>query len=246
MLKNITIFMIKAYWLTTKEKLKKINYRKIVVIFLISLLILFLLITFVISQFSITQFEAILSRELQEDRSPMLDFYMKTVSLFGENQVAIPMIIIVSLLFFIFKYRLEALFVLLSSLASVINFGLKLLINRQRPTDDLVTIITEAKHQSFPSGHTVHYVVFFGIILVFIFRVKKLSLWLRILIALICLTLIISVPFSRVYLGAHWTTDVLAGFMEGLIFLSVLLYFYFKWIKRIDQKQSEIYSLGSK
>lgn len=214
------------------NQLQKINYRKLAIIFLTGLAILFLLLTLGISLFSVQQFEAALTKELQESRNQLLDTYMLVVSFFGENQVATPMIIITSLIFLLFKYKLEALFILLTSLASVFNFGLKLLINRQRPTADLVEKITETHNQSFPSGHTVHYVVFFGLLLFFAIKIKAIPVWLKVIISLLCLTLIFSVPFSRVYLGAHWTSDVIAGFFFGILMLSALLFFYFKLQKR--------------
>jgi membrane-associated phospholipid phosphatase len=216
----------------TRNQLHKINFRKLSVTFLISISILFLLLTLFISFFSISDFEAILTRELQEERNPLFDFFMITVSLFGENYVAIPMIIGTSLLFYLFNYKLEAIFMLATSLGSVFNFGLKVLINRQRPTADLVEKITETSHQSFPSGHTVHYVVFFGMLLVLSLKIKANPVWAKIIIAMLCITLIIAVPFSRVYLGAHWTTDVIAGFFFGILVLSGLLFMYFKLQKR--------------
>ncbi len=214
------------------NRLNKINFRKLAIIFLIGLAAGFLLLTLIISIFSIQEFEATLTKELQEERNQLLDKYMLIVSLFGENQVATPMIISTAIIFWLFRYRLEGLFMLLTSLGSVMNFGMKLLINRQRPTDDLVQKITETSNQSFPSGHTVHYVVYFGLLLFFVLEIKAIPVWLKVVISIICLTLIISVPFSRVYLGAHWTTDVIAGFFFGLLVLAGLLFFYFKLQKR--------------
>lgn len=210
-----------------KRKIERIPVRKIAVISLIFLFFVFLLITLLIVVFSINEFEAILSRELQEERNPAMDFYMKAASLFGETQIALPMIIGTAFLFAAFGYMKEGIFMLFTSVGSVINFGLKILINRQRPTADLVEILGETSHQSFPSGHTVHYVVFFGMLMILFFRIRRIRLWVRLLIALFCLFLIFSIPFSRVYLGAHWTTDVLAGFIEGIVILSALLYLYF-------------------
>lgn len=222
-----------------KKELKRIPLATIAIYSLLFLLAAFLALTAFVLIFSPSEFEAVLSRELQEDRNPLMDGYMKMVSLFGENETAVPMIAATAAAFAVFGYFKEGIFIILTSLASVINFGVKLLVNRQRPTDDLVAVLIEVRHQSFPSGHTVHYVVYFGLLMILVFRIRKLALWFRLLVAFFCLTLIFSVPFSRVYLGAHWTTDVTAGFIEGLLILSALLYFYFKkshWMTRWNRR----------
>jgi len=211
-----------------KREIERIPIRRIAVWTIIFLITAFLLIALFIAFFSTAEFEAILSRELQEERNPAMDFYMKATSVFGETHVATPMIIGSAILFAVFGYIKEGIFMLFTSVASIINFGIKALVNRQRPTGDLVEILGETSHQSFPSGHTVHYVVFFGMFMILFFQIRKINLWTRLFAALICLFLIFSVPFSRVYLGAHWATDVLAGFIEGVVLLSGLLYLYFR------------------
>jgi membrane-associated phospholipid phosphatase len=184
--------------------------------------------------FCSTSLEIAISRELQEEKHPVLTAYMQFVSWFGYNQTAIPTILLTALLFSLFSYWREALFTLLTSLASVINSGLKLLIDRPRPTADVVEIYSTLQTNSFPSGHVVHYVVFFGFLLIVLYRLHRLNTYLRLVLALFFVLLIFSVPFSRMYLGAHWFIDVLAGFFLGLILLSGLLYFYFPANKRVE------------
>lgn len=197
------------------------------------LIIVFLLTGFILlSAFAYfvptTAIEVELSRELQDEQHPLLDPFMIAVSWFGNNTQAIACVGIASFLFLLFSYRREAIFIALTSLASVINSGIKIVINRPRPTTDVVEILVTMTNNSFPSGHVVHYVVFFGFLLILMYRLKKLNLFIRLFISLLSVILIFSVPFSRVYLGAHWFSDVLAGFFLGILLLSALLYFYFK------------------
>lgn len=213
------------------DKLKNYYYRRDRIIAFYVLLvvgILFVFLTAFVILVPTPILDVQLSRELQENRNTVFDAYMRFVSWWGINEVAISSISIVVVLCLIKSMVREAIFVALTGLTSIVNFGLKLLVNRSRPTDDLVQIIEEAHNNSFPSGHTAHYVVFFGFLLVVLFRLRSINKWIRAFLGVFFLLLIVSIPFSRMYLGAHWFTDVLAGFFLGFISLAVLLYFYFK------------------
>jgi membrane-associated phospholipid phosphatase len=167
-----------------------------------------------------------ISRKIQEHHNPALDHLMEFVSLFGTMPYSALTIGLVSLLFLLFRQRREALFTLFTALSGVVSSLAKLLINRPRPGKDLVRIIEITRQQSFPSGHTLFYTVFFGFLIIVMFNLKSLNYYLRMVVTSLAAAMILLVPFSRIYLGAHWFTDVLGGAMLGMLCLSVLGYFY--------------------
>jgi undecaprenyl-diphosphatase len=89
-------------------------------------------------------------------------------------------------------------------------------------------ILLEFTRFGFPSGHVVHYVVFFGFILTVMIVNKKIPLFWRIFIGIFCTFLIFTISISRIYLGAHWATDVMGGYLYGFVYLGIILKFYLK------------------
>jgi undecaprenyl-diphosphatase len=110
----------------------------------------------------------------------------------------------------------------------LVSSALKILINRPRPTEDVVRILEKAKRQSFPSGHVLFYVLFFGFLALLMYHLKNIPKYIRLIIGIIAVFLIFTVPLSRVYLGAHWFTDVLGGFLLGILSLLILSYLYLR------------------
>ena len=188
----------------------------------------FILLSVLVWLFPESSIDREFSAEVQEHRYPALDTAMKLVSYPGYTEYAGIMAVGVALVFLLGRYKKEALFVVLTLASGIVSSLVKMLVNRPRPSADIVRVIEETRQQSFPSGHTQFYVVFFGFLVVLMYTLKDLPGWLRLCVALFCLLLIFIVPFSRVYLGAHWFTDVVGGFMLGLICLSVLSYFYLR------------------
>ncbi|CAH1002559.1 hypothetical protein LEM8419_03433 [Neolewinella maritima] len=168
------------------------------------------------------------SEEVQEHQSPLLDALMKGISWFGSNLGAIISIVVATLGFWLARRRREALFVLATVGSLPVIAGTKLIMNRSRPTADLVRVVYEAQFQSFPSGHVTFYTVFFGFIAYLMYRMRGWPTPVRVGIGSFSLLLVFTVPFSRVYLGVHWGTDVLAGFFLGLSLLIGLLTWYNK------------------
>ncbi len=208
--------------------------RKKALYVVLGLTMLFLLLTAFVFVLPTTFVDVEFSEEVQEYNHPLLDALMKGVSWFGERTVAIGGALASALIFLLLGHRREALFLSLTLLSSVLNFGLKLLINRPRPTDDLVRIVEKAHNNSFPSGHTVFYVTFFGFLIFLMYRLRQFPAAVRWGVSGASLVLVLAVPFSRVYLGAHWFSDVLAGFVLGLISLIGLIYFYFEAIPETE------------
>jgi membrane-associated phospholipid phosphatase len=168
------------------------------------------------------------SQEVQEHSNPFLDTLMKAISSFGYMPNAPVMVLGIAMLFLLFKRKKEALFVVLTALSSLVSLGIKILVNRPRPTDDIVKILVKTTEKSFPSGHVLFYVVFFGFLTLLMYEVKSIPKLIRYPVSALCLLLIFTIPYSRIYLGAHWFTDVTAGFFLGLICLYGLSIWYLK------------------
>jgi len=119
------------------------------------------------------------------------------------------------------KQRNEALLIISTLFSGIIGLALKMLINRPRPTKDIVVLLEDTKYQSFPSGHVLFYTVFFGSLILIILSTNIFTRKVRTISALACLSMIFFGAISRVYLGAHWFTDVLGGFILGIMFLFI-------------------------
>ena len=113
---------------------------------------------------------------------------------------------------------------------SVINVWAKELIRRPRPAIDLVNVFRILDSYSFPSGHVMFYVGFFGFLWFLIFTLLRHSLPRMLLLGLLG-SLILLVGLSRIYLGQHWASDVLGAYLLGGLTLAAILQFY-RWGKK--------------
>lgn len=162
------------------------------------------------------------TRELQEDRNPLVYFVLYFVSYIGYPLQSTVIFIVVVVLLWLFHMRLEAIFLTFTLLADLTGGALKLLVARSRPSPDLVHVTQQLSSFSFPSGHTLHYTVFYGF-LAFVVIINFRPSWERALLVIICLVLIALVGVSRIYLGEHWLTDVIGGYLTGALLLAPLI-----------------------
>jgi undecaprenyl-diphosphatase len=112
---------------------------------------------------------------------------------------------------------------------ALVNVIVKDFIKRPRPGIDLVHVFQVLNSYSFPSGHVMYYVGFFGFLWFLAYTLLKRS-WFRTLILIVLGLLIVLVGVSRVYLGQHWPSDVLGAYLLGSLCLVVAILFY-RWGK---------------
>ncbi|MFB4164649.1 phosphatase PAP2 family protein [Alteribacillus sp. JSM 102045] len=121
------------------------------------------------------------------------------------------------------KKRTEGVILLLSvGGGGLLNYVLKSIYERQRP--DFERVI-EASGFSFPSGHAMNAVTFYGMLaMILFFIVQKEKMKIVVCVGFSILILLIGV--SRVYLGVHYVSDILAGYLAGLAWLIAMLLIY--------------------
>jgi undecaprenyl-diphosphatase len=116
------------------------------------------------------------------------------------------------------RFRERVLILMLAVFGGMfLNLLLKHLFLRARPEwhDPLLILTT----YSFPSGHTMIATVFYGSLCAFVFTSVRNWLW-RVLVIVDSVLMISLVGFSRIYLGVHYLSDVLAAIAEGLAWLA--------------------------
>lgn len=169
-----------------------------------------------------------LTRELQESRNPFVFWLLYGVSWLGFGVQSVVIVLVALVLLVLFRLRLEALFLAIGVIGEgLLNTLLKSLVGRQRPGSNLVNVVQQINSPSFPSGHVMHYTVFYGF-LIFIIATHFRSSWGRNVLLGIFVTLIALVGPSRVYLGEHWPTDVLGAYIIGGLCLVPLIWGYLR------------------
>lgn len=114
---------------------------------------------------------------------------------------------------------------------TVINQAIKHIVRRPRPN---VLRLVEESGYSFPSGHSMVSMAFYGIIIYLVYKnvTNKYLKWT--LITLLSL-LILSIGFSRIYVGVHYFTDVVGGFLLGLAYLIIYINIYNKKVGKNEK-----------
>jgi membrane-associated phospholipid phosphatase len=198
-------------------------------IFILFLLIAaFTYLSFFIAQHPIFAFDLKTSLFIQQYHADWLDKVMLAISFFGELPYSLLSVVVVAAIFYWQKYKREGIFISTVLLSGLIILGIKNIIDRPRPTAFYVRLVEVNRFQSYPSGHVLSYTLFFGFLVILMNTLKGIPNVTRNVVTYLSAFLMITIAPSRIYLGAHWFTDTVGGFLLGLICLFPLCYFYFK------------------
>lgn len=143
----------------------------------------------------------------------------------------VAFIVLLGVLCFMFckKNRLFITFDLVG--CTIVNQTIKHIVRRPRPN---VLRLVEESGYSFPSGHSMISVAFYGLVIYLIYKNVNNKYLKWTLITLLSL-LILTIGFSRIYVGVHYFTDVIGGYLLALAYLIVYIYIYNKKVRK-DEK----------
>jgi undecaprenyl-diphosphatase len=162
--------------------------------------------------------------------SPLLTLIMRGLSFVGSTIALTVGTIFVVIRFVMQKWTREArLFALTMIGAGLLNITLKLAFKRPRPVPFFN--LTPPESYSFPSGHSLTSAVFFGALAAILTaRIKsrrvKAAIW------IVSTAMFLLIGLSRIYLGVHYTTDVIAGFAAALIWILVVRFVEMGLVRR--------------
>ncbi len=183
-----------------------------------------------------------ITARLQKYHNPWLRRFFYTVSEIGFARYAVPETVIAAGIFWALRFRLEAFFILLTSSSTLLNQIVKRVIKRPRPDQKMVTVVKVINEPSFPSGHVMWYTNFYGL-LIYLLATNWRSGRLRNTLISIFTFLIGVIGPSRVYLGAHWPSDVMAGYVYGGLWFGGIMALYLRvksWLHPEIGKAPEI------
>ena len=158
--------------------------------------------------------------------------FAKIITWFGSP---ICLILITILLFVLIKNKKIGLLITINLVAiTILNQLLKFILQRPRPEE--FKVINETGY-SFPSGHSMISAAVYGLLIYLIYKNIKNKHTKNVLIIILSL-LIIMIGISRIYLGVHYTSDVLAGFLLSISYLIFYINITQKMIDKNNEKEN--------
>lgn len=178
------------------------------------------------------------TQDLQQWRNPFLDYFFFFWTFVGNSITLVCVCGLVAAVYWGRGHRKFPLIVLLSLLALPFNNVLKYFVDRPRPSADQVQILLDRSGLSFPSGHSMGSAVVYGLFASLVWLTAKPGTKWRYLGTLMFASIPCLIAASRVYVGAHWLSDVVAGLAAGAFLLVPLVALYKHW-HRVTPKEED-------
>lgn len=147
---------------------------------------------------------------------------VKIVTLFGESKLILVLVVAIAAIFYFTKHRADAYMMCLNLFNIVIlNKGIKYLVRRERPLNMLI----EEDGFSFPSGHSMLSIGVYGFLMFLIYKSNLEKKYKTILMTLLTIIIVV-VGLTRMYLGVHYPSDVIGGYLITgaylIVFISII------------------------
>ncbi|NLC32816.1 MAG: phosphatase PAP2 family protein [Clostridiales bacterium] len=174
-------------------------------------------------------------------RSPVVTLNMKFIS-----DLASPFALIIGSMILAFVVRQRKFWVpifLNLTFAVILNLGLKEIYARPRPA--VISQLVSERGFSFPSGHSMGAAAFYGFVIYIIFESKLSALIKRLLTALTLITISL-IGLSRIYLGVHYLSDIVAGYLISSLYLIMFTGFVHAYFAFDESLSNKLKGVGSK
>jgi undecaprenyl-diphosphatase len=167
-----------------------------------------------------SQFDENVFKTVGPYTTPGRTSFMQFITFLGKHTLLIPLNLGLLAWFIYQKQKWFAIRIAALSLSSVaLSFSLKSFFQRERPE---LQLIGDVGGYSFPSGHALISVVFYGLFIHIVWHEIKLK-WLQTILIVLLIVLILLISFSRIYLRVHYASDVIAGLSVGFIWVVLSL-----------------------
>jgi membrane-associated phospholipid phosphatase len=174
------------------------------------------------------------NRMIRSITLPGFSTLMVAISWLGSGIVPTILVVGAGVALMAAGFRLEGIICLIGvPLAAGINSLMKLLIARPRPDASIIEVMKHYDHHSFPSGHVVFFVVYFGFLFFLSYVLLRRGPLRNALFAVLGL-LIALIGVSRIYMGAHWPSDTIGAYLIGGLWLMLMIEIY----RRVKAKRT--------
>ncbi len=199
--------------------MKTLDIVKEIKVYIILIFILFCVVWFINNNYleQLTSFDKnILEFANINMHTPFMTILMKAITFFG----SVLAYVILLFLFILISKNVKLFFLLTLNVTFVflLNFILKIIYMRERPESALINEIGS----SLPSSHSMCSIAFYGLVIYFIQKYIK-NVKIRYIFITFFAILILLIGFSRIYLNVHYMSDVIIGYLFGLLFVLIFI-----------------------
>ncbi|HFH9837496.1 TPA: phosphatase PAP2 family protein [Streptococcus suis] len=185
---------------------------------------------------NLTAFDTAIQTAVRGDLPSFATTFWTSITVLGNTVVILGICLVLAFLFYRKQWKAEAYFILASFVTmGVASTALKYVYQRPRPS---IEWLIDTIGYSFPSWHTASTMMVAGVIVIIVNQRIK-SLLVKRLIQIVLILIAVLVAVSRIYIGVHYPTDIIGGWLLALAFLLLLFPYYdqkrFEW--RFQSKQ---------